>query len=184
RPPPRPPPLPYTTLFRSHAPFPPNAGGWAPGFDRVLRWEFTRSDGGHTLIAEVMGKHSDLVLVDAEETILGAIKWVPAAVSRARQILPGLSYAPPPGDRLDPLTVDRAGFLAVMEEQLRARDQTESGNAASAADALDRLVAPSLEPADLVRTLAGFGPFAAAEVLARAPGTDLAAVWTAVSDLA
>jgi len=25
------------------------------GFDRVLRWEFTRSDGDHTLIAELMG---------------------------------------------------------------------------------------------------------------------------------
>src|SRR5712692_5951981 len=92
------------------------------GFDRVLRWEFTRSDGGHTLIAEVMGKHSNLVLVDTEETILGAIKWVPAAVSRARQILPGLTYTPPPGDRLDPLTADGAAFLAALEQRIQARD--------------------------------------------------------------
>src|SRR5213080_3173628 len=34
------------------------------GFDRVLRWEFTRSDGDRGLIAEVMGKHSNVVLVD------------------------------------------------------------------------------------------------------------------------
>src|SRR5437763_9937264 len=55
------------------------------GFDRVLRWEFSRSDGVHTLVAEVMGKHSNLILLDAEEKVVSAIKMVPASVSRARQ---------------------------------------------------------------------------------------------------
>src|SRR4051794_3109144 len=88
------------------------------GFDRVLRWEFSRSDGQRALVAEVMGKHSNLVLLDEEEIILGAIKRVPASLSRTRQILPGLAYAPPPGDRLNPLTPDREAFLEAIRERL------------------------------------------------------------------
>src|SRR5688500_5878228 len=36
------------------------------GFDRVIEWRFERSDAAVTLIAEVMGKHSNVILIDAE----------------------------------------------------------------------------------------------------------------------
>jgi predicted ribosome quality control (RQC) complex YloA/Tae2 family protein len=148
------------------------------GFDRVLRWEFTRSDGNRTLIAEVMGKHSNLILLDAEQIVLGAIKRVPASVSRTRQVLPGLPYTAPPGDRLNPLTADREAFKAGVRGQ--GSGVRESG----AAREESALADPPLTPPDLVRTLAGFGPFAAAEVIARAGAGDPDAVWDRVSELA
>lgn len=45
------------------------------------------------LIIEIMGKHSNIILIDAEDdTILDSIKRIPFSVSRLRQILPGLKY--------------------------------------------------------------------------------------------
>lgn len=148
------------------------------GFDRVLRWEFERSDGRRTLIAEVMGKHSNLVLVDETETILGAIKRVPASVSRARQVLPGLPYTPPPERRLDPLTIDRQLFLQAVGSRQNAAGSPGAEGAPAALPS-----SPSELSNDLVRLLAGFGPFAAAEVLARSGGSDLEAVWAALDNL-
>jgi predicted ribosome quality control (RQC) complex YloA/Tae2 family protein len=160
------------------------------GFDRVLRWEFTRSDGDRALIAEVMGKHSNLILVDEANVILGAVKRVPAALSRTRQVLPGLPYLPPPaGDRLDPFSADAEAFLAALQKareegKARGRDATErppaDGEAmAGAADPPTTIAAPQI-----VRAVAGFGPFAAAEVLARAGSGEPRAVWSAVHELA
>jgi predicted ribosome quality control (RQC) complex YloA/Tae2 family protein len=148
------------------------------GFDRVLRWEFTRSDGDRALIAEVMGKHSNVVLVDEGEVVLGAIKRVPASVSRARQVLPGLPYVPPPGDRLNPLTADREEFLAALEGVLK-------GGEVAPAHADQKVGATGLVTSGvLVKALAGFGPFAAAEVLARAGSGEPEALWQVVSELA
>jgi predicted ribosome quality control (RQC) complex YloA/Tae2 family protein len=134
------------------------------GFDRILRWRFERSDGAALLIAEIMGKHSNLILTDLDGLILGAVKPVPAHLSRVRQVLPGLPYQPPPAsDRPDPRSLDRETFRAQV------------GDAA-------------LDERWLTAHLAGFGPFAAREVLARAvescslptcsPGAD--AVWIAL----
>lgn len=49
------------------------------------------------LIVEVMGKHSNIILLDAQKNrIIDAIHRVSSAVSRYRQVLPGLDYVPPP----------------------------------------------------------------------------------------
>lgn len=114
------------------------------GVDRVLRWRFERSDIRVSLVAEVMGKHSNLILLNDQEQILGAIKPVPARVSRVRQVLPGLVYQPPPAvDRVDPRALTRQAFLELVEGAV-------------------------LDPDWIVKRLAGFGPFAARELLARA----------------
>lgn len=47
-------------------------------------------------ILEIMGKHSNLILVQ-DGVVLDAIRRVGAAVSRFRQVLPGRPYASPPG---------------------------------------------------------------------------------------
>lgn len=65
------------------------------GFDRILRLRFERHDGEHTLIAELMGKHSNLVLIDERGKILAAAKTVGPEKSR-RPIVGGLTYEPPP----------------------------------------------------------------------------------------
>ncbi|MBQ7703529.1 MAG: NFACT family protein [Firmicutes bacterium] len=49
------------------------------------------------LVIEIMGKHSNIVLVDLESgKIVDAVKRVGFDVNRARQILPGLKYVYPP----------------------------------------------------------------------------------------
>lgn len=46
------------------------------------------------LVIEIMGKHSNIILVDKEsQLILDSIKRVPFGISRVRQILPGLQYS-------------------------------------------------------------------------------------------
>lgn len=62
-----------------------------------------------TLYVELMGRHSNLILVDGENRIVESAKRVTPAMSRVRSILPRLPYLPPPPpDRLDPRTLTAA----------------------------------------------------------------------------
>ena len=67
--------------------------------DRVLVLDFN----GHKLIAELMGKHSNLILIDADNRVVSAAKWVRDSQS-SRPILPNASYLWPPV--LDPTRPD------------------------------------------------------------------------------
>src|SRR5262249_3596082 len=44
-----------------------------PGHDRILRLRFRTHSTPVSLICEVMGKHSNIILVDDKDTILGAV---------------------------------------------------------------------------------------------------------------
>jgi len=66
-----------------------------------------------TCIIEVMGNLANIILVDEDRKILGAIHMVGAAVNKYRTILPGHAYLPPPaqtrplnGELLPRLTMD------------------------------------------------------------------------------
>lgn len=62
-----------------------------------------------TLIVEVMGRHSNAILVGADGVIVDALKRVPPATSRVRPILPHLRYAPPPPqEKADPIGITAA----------------------------------------------------------------------------
>ena len=57
------------------------------------------------LIIEIMGKHSNVMLVDMESgRILDSIKHISIDVNRARQILPGKAYEYPPAQSKIPFT--------------------------------------------------------------------------------
>ena len=98
----------FCMLLRKHL-----EGAWLEdvtqprGFgERVLHLEFRAHDGArYTLIAETMGKHSNVILVNAAGTIFGALKYITREVNRVREIRPGLPYVPPPRQRgkRDPL---------------------------------------------------------------------------------
>lgn len=69
--------------------------------DRVFRLEFAGHDGfvrsgPVTLHVELAGRNSNLILTDADGTIIGVQREVPAGRNRYRQLLPGLTYRPPP----------------------------------------------------------------------------------------
>ena len=68
------------------------------------------------LVLEIMGRHSNLMLLNGEGKILESAHHVNAEMSRVRQVQPGLPYAPPPGqDRLDPADMTGEDLLAKME---------------------------------------------------------------------
>lgn len=101
------------------------------------------------LIVELMGRHSNAILVTADGRILDALKRVPPTMSTARPVLPGRTYQPPPPQlKRDPrqLTADSVASLL-----LEARPDTEL-------------------PTLLVQHLAGFSPQMAREATFRALG--------------
>lgn len=63
-----------------------------PVGERILTLRFAD---GHRLIAELMGKHSNAMLVDPEGRVVGALKWVSRAHS-VRPVVSGAPYVPPP----------------------------------------------------------------------------------------
>ncbi len=83
-----------------------------PATERILEFHLeTINEMGYSvnkvLVCELMGKHSNLILIDeAGDRIIDAIKRISIDVNRYRQILPGMPYvAPPAQDKLDLWTV-------------------------------------------------------------------------------
>ena len=69
-----------------------------------------------TLIAEIMGRHSNIILRGADGRIIDAVRHVSEEISRVREVLPGLPYAyPPTQDKLNPDTATAEAF----EDMLR-----------------------------------------------------------------
>ena len=67
------------------------------------------------MVAEIMGKHSNIILVDEKGIILDAVKRIDFTASSVRQVLPGLRYEYPPfQDKLDPLTTDVAALTEAI----------------------------------------------------------------------
>jgi predicted ribosome quality control (RQC) complex YloA/Tae2 family protein len=71
------------------------------GLDRVLLLDFdcTNELGDWarlTIAVEIMGRHSNIILIDEHNKILDAIKHIDITMSSIRQIMPGLIYHEPP----------------------------------------------------------------------------------------
>ncbi len=102
------------------------------------------------LAIELMGRHSNLILVGDDGRILDAIKRVTPAMSAARPILPGRPYEPPPPQvKRDPRWLTPESALSLVREATPAAEL----------------------PGVLVQALAGFSPQMAREVTYRACGS-------------
>lgn len=69
------------------------------------------------LVAEITGKHANLILLDAPHgRILGSLRTVTAEISRERQIMPGLLYDPPPisSQKRDPRLLSANDLLNIL----------------------------------------------------------------------
>ncbi len=124
-----------------------------PDFERVARFVFSCRDEmgfgrSRVLVAEMMGKYSNLILLDGEEKILSAFRIVDFSASRIRQVLPGMAYQPvPKQEKLDPLSLDRASFFASLAERgelalQKFITETYCGIAGRNAKELSRRVSP------------------------------------------
>ncbi|MBR3098720.1 MAG: NFACT family protein [Clostridia bacterium] len=70
------------------------------------------------LVLEIMGRHSNLMLLDGNGRILEAARHVNAEMSRVRLIQPGMAYeAPPAQDRLSPEGLTGEALLEKIREQ-------------------------------------------------------------------
>jgi predicted ribosome quality control (RQC) complex YloA/Tae2 family protein len=147
--------------------------------DRVLNFSIEAHDeigqpAKKTLIVEIMGKHSNIILVNQKDnTILDGIKRYTHQVSRYREILPGRDYIPPPDQqKADPLGMDEEEFQNLLLS-LPLTTKVTNG---------------------LVKTLAGFSPLLAEEVVWRAElplqilidhlgDYDLIRLWQAITEV-
>ncbi|WP_072525525.1 Rqc2 family fibronectin-binding protein [Clostridium sp. Marseille-P3244] len=87
-----------------------------PGLERIIvitvehlneMGDLSRKD----LIAEIMGKHSNIIFCSEDGKIIDSIKHVSAHVSSVREVLPGREYfIPDTMHKADPLTVSREEF--------------------------------------------------------------------------
>ncbi len=139
-----------------------------PSLERVLRFEIEHlNELGDPcrkfLIAELMGKHSNLIFCREDDLILDSIKHVSSMVSSVREVLPGRTYfIPATQEKLDPLKASPeemtaiisakplplgkalytslTGFSPVMAEELCHRCGLEAGRAAEALTETDRTV--------------------------------------------
>ncbi len=87
-----------------------------PGLERILRFKIEHlNEMGDLcvkyLIFEVMGKHSNIIFTDDENTIIDSIKHISHLVSSVREVLPGRKYLPPPNkEKKDPFTITYEDF--------------------------------------------------------------------------
>ncbi len=105
-----------------------------PSLERVIRFDIEhRNEMGdlciHTLIIELMGKHSNIILTETdresgEETVVDAIRHVSSMMSSVREVLPGRIYfIPETRSKSDPLSETAEGFAGrMLEEGLKNRD--------------------------------------------------------------
>ena len=97
------------------------------GLDRVLEIGFVGpyDDPPRTLVIEIMGRHSNIILVDDRSgLVLDSIKHIGPAQSRVRTVRPGTKYVPPPSqERLNPLQTSASEFSEALERF--ARDHPE-----------------------------------------------------------
>ena len=67
-----------------------------------------------TLACEIMGRCSNLIVIDHEGRVIDSIKRVDEEMSRERMVLPGMKYTLPPRD-------DRLNFLTAEPDEITAR---------------------------------------------------------------
>ncbi len=69
----------------------------------------------YTIHHEIMGRHSNIILTDAEGRIIDSVKRIDEDKSRIRQILPGLRYEYPPSQgKLNPLMMNKNAFHELL----------------------------------------------------------------------
>jgi len=123
------------------------------GFERVITFHIeSKNEIGdpvnRKLIIEIMGRHSNLVLVDGETNkIIDGLKHLPPSVNSFRTVLPGFEYVHPPVQhKVNPQTVS--------DEEIKQFFSTEKTSQ------------------EVVSHFAGFSPFHAKELLHRMKSGD------------
>ncbi len=82
-----------------------------PEFERILILEIESNHKIYNLILEIMGKYSNIILVDHQLKVLDAMKRI-TGEKTSRQLYPGIKYqAPPEQEKLNPLKINKEDFF-------------------------------------------------------------------------
>src|SRR6056297_2311895 len=89
-----------------------------PEFERMIRINIEKRGKEYSLIAELMGKYSNVILVDDNEIVLDAMKRITEKQNSERQLYPGIKYQNPPArNKLNPLELKSEDeFRQIIEE--------------------------------------------------------------------
>lgn len=113
----------FSMVMRKHV-----AGGrildiHQPDFERIIVIDVESMNemgdlGVKHIITEIMGKHSNIILVDENDRILDSIKHVSHEKSSVREVLPGGQYVYPPSQgKINPLIADYDMFYNTVKEK-------------------------------------------------------------------
>lgn len=114
----------FCMLLRKHLQGAKLSGIRQLGFERVAELLFeTRDEMGFAcarkLIAEVMGKYSNLIFTDGDDKVISALRIVDFSTSSLRQVLPGMKYELPPAQKkTDPLSLSAEEFDGILRDTL------------------------------------------------------------------
>ncbi len=108
----------FCMLMRKHLGGAKLLGIRQDGFERILCFDFECMNElgdtvNMTLVCEIMGRYSNLILVGDDGCIIDSIRRVDAEMSRARLVLPKMKYELPPRD-------SRLMFTEASEEEIRS----------------------------------------------------------------
>lgn len=94
-----------------------------PNFERIIQFSIESYNELGDLIVkklmvEIMGRHSNIILVNHDGKIIDSIKHIDVSVSSVRQVLPGLPYTfPPSQDKRNPLTSSKEEIAKAIGNQ-------------------------------------------------------------------
>jgi predicted ribosome quality control (RQC) complex YloA/Tae2 family protein len=185
----------FVMLLRKHLEGARLVAARQPAWERIIELGFARgadlAEGcaATWLIAEVMGRFSNVILVDAERVILGALRLASAQTNTYRTITPHEPYqSPPPQTRslagltLPQLPGEDVTATALREAALDAFDAFEASHVSGAEQKepakgkrARRAAAPTVATV-IATSVLGFGRELGREVTARALGSPEAAV--------
>lgn len=99
-----------------------------PDFDRILHFtirpyqKFGKVQ-NKILVVEFMGKHGNMMLLKENKIIESCMKLIDSNINRYREIMPGKLYIPPPSqNKLNPLNINRGGFLNIFSVSVENKD--------------------------------------------------------------
>ncbi|MFT3984807.1 MAG: NFACT RNA binding domain-containing protein [Lachnospiraceae bacterium] len=91
-----------------------------PSLERILMFDIEHLNElgdlcKKTLVVEIMGKHSNIIFLNDDYTIIDSIKRISGAVSSIREVLPGRNYfIPMTQEKYDPFTITKKEFLTAL----------------------------------------------------------------------
>ena len=117
------------------------------GFERILTFVFdARNELGdpvkYRLIAEIMGKYSNIILVGEDNKIIDCVKRIDSSKSSVREILPGLKYTLPPSQ--DKMNILKDSIFDI-ESKMKDVGATRGKAAGKVIQGLSPIVANEIE---------------------------------------